>query len=278
MNVFNSLRKLARNVAERHRSAAEGRTTTVYTISIDEPIITIDSTTVENQNDSRSFDINDVTVAVAFKRDLMFVDNVCLSFELPTGWVEVDEEMQGFGTLLESLESLLPGFPPSVEWWHGVCIPAFKTNYTVLWTRGIGVADLISEQKVKAIQSEAPVLIDVAKRYCTLQQNKWQIEFDQYNVDKSYFNHVGRYTFIKPRLHVLQAMFDELSKIDTTELASLDDVKNAAIAVCRSATRVELTSPLTSVEEAAILEERRKLEFVISTIVQDELGMFEPLN
>lgn len=58
----------------------------------------------------------DVKGAVAFKRDCLFLDQICLAFSTNEGAVEINEEMEGWDALLSALPSLLAGFPPLEEW------------------------------------------------------------------------------------------------------------------------------------------------------------------
>jgi hypothetical protein len=91
--------------------------------------------TVENQTGSRSFSWNSVSNVKTFKRDLYIVDCICLAFETPDGWIELNEDMQGWNNFLGELQSRLPGFPPRQEWWPKVMQPAFATNERQLWTK-----------------------------------------------------------------------------------------------------------------------------------------------
>ena len=70
----------------------------------------------------------------AFKRDLFTVDLICLRFyEQGEGLpVEVNEEMDGFGPLVDALPMKFEGFDQA--WWDKVAKPAFATNLTELWT------------------------------------------------------------------------------------------------------------------------------------------------
>ena len=68
----------------------------------------------------------------AFKRDLLSVDLICLAFALPDGVVEVDEEMEGYHSLVTELPNRFPGI--DAGWWEKVAHPPFATNWTTLWT------------------------------------------------------------------------------------------------------------------------------------------------
>lgn len=72
---------------------------------------------------------------VAFKRDLLTVDTICLSIEWEGGQIAVWEETEGWDALILGLGDWLPGMPEWDAWWSDVAYPAFETNYTVLWPR-----------------------------------------------------------------------------------------------------------------------------------------------
>ena len=79
-----------------------------------------------------SVDWADVVMVMAFKRDLFTYDLICLAMDLTDGtWVEVDEEMEGFKELQETLPRVLRGL--DADWWGKVAFPAFATNATTIW-------------------------------------------------------------------------------------------------------------------------------------------------
>lgn len=71
----------------------------------------------------------------AFKRDIFSYDLICFEFHLidKNLFLEVNEEMEGFGLLLKALPSRFEGF--DTEWWSKVVKPAFVTNFTEIWRR-----------------------------------------------------------------------------------------------------------------------------------------------
>jgi hypothetical protein len=72
--------------------------------------------------------------AVAYKRDLITIDLICIGFRTPTGTLEINEEMDGWAALTEVLPRYLSGTPIAADWWDKVAHPAFATNATVLFT------------------------------------------------------------------------------------------------------------------------------------------------
>ncbi|MBM3860037.1 MAG: hypothetical protein FJ395_10345 [Verrucomicrobia bacterium] len=123
------------NIRERIKSRLEGRTRTVYEVSTDDTGVRIKWLTIENTTGEAGFRWDAVTTVRAFKRDYFPVDCICLAFETPNGWFEVNEDMKPFGPFLDAVERYLPGFPPQKDWWRQVMHPAFAPNERELWKR-----------------------------------------------------------------------------------------------------------------------------------------------
>lgn len=78
-----------------------------------------------------------ITEAIAFKRDLLCVDQVCIVFRSTDGYeLEVHEEMKGWRELCEVLPNYLPGTPAWESWFMKITTPAFELNPTPLF-RGV---------------------------------------------------------------------------------------------------------------------------------------------
>jgi hypothetical protein len=78
----------------------------------------------------------DVIKVEAFKRDLYAVDLICLKFLFEDNTtLEVDEEMEGWDSLVASLSDCLPGSKKFADWFEVVAFPAFKRNLTVVYRR-----------------------------------------------------------------------------------------------------------------------------------------------
>ena len=132
------MKKFLHNVAERFKSMRQRRAGTEYEVVWDESDVRVQWLTMENETGSVSFPWESVSAVDTFKRDLLTVDCICLAFETPEGWIEVNEEMKGWGGFLEAVESSLRGFPSQEKWWRRVMIPAFETNHSRLWTKREG--------------------------------------------------------------------------------------------------------------------------------------------
>ena len=99
--------------------------------------MTVSSLTIENESRQTVFHWRDVIRVEAFKRDLWAVDQICLAF-IQTGdtEVEINEEMDGWNSLVEQLPDYLPGCQKFEEWFQPVAIPAFELNLRVIYERG----------------------------------------------------------------------------------------------------------------------------------------------
>ncbi len=74
----------------------------------------------------------EVREIVAFKRDLLTVDLICLGFRISDSddYFEIDEEDAGYQTLVSELERR---FDIDEGWWSKVAFPPFGTNAMTLW-------------------------------------------------------------------------------------------------------------------------------------------------
>jgi len=80
----------------------------------------------------------DAVDIVAWKRDLLTTDRVCLAVRLGDGRViELHEEMARWATLLDQLPAYLPRCRSVAEWWSVVAAPAFAANPTVIYRQAL---------------------------------------------------------------------------------------------------------------------------------------------
>lgn len=75
----------------------------------------------------------DITRVETYKIDLFTFDTICLSFvdELRQLEYKTFEEMAGFSDFIAELDRHFPGIDNN--WYTTVMLPAFSTNYRVLW-------------------------------------------------------------------------------------------------------------------------------------------------
>ena len=129
------MKRFLHNVAEFFKSLGND-VERPYEIVWDQESVCVKWINGRNETGSVSFLWKDVSTADTFKRDYLTVDCICLAFETPNGWIEVNEDMKGWCEFIDAAESKLQGFPPREKWWQKVMIPAFETNHATLWKRG----------------------------------------------------------------------------------------------------------------------------------------------
>jgi hypothetical protein len=95
--------------------------------------------TITYEDDGSSIKVSvpwsDVVSVSAFKRDIYTYDLICIALETAEGCLEVNEDMEGWGAMVDALPEHLPGTPDNTEWWEKVALPPFVTNWTTLFTR-----------------------------------------------------------------------------------------------------------------------------------------------
>jgi hypothetical protein len=77
----------------------------------------------------------EVQGAIAFKRDLLTTDMVCIEFALETSSFEINEETPGWQTVVEVLPAYLLGARPYAEWWPKVQQPPFEASTVTVFRR-----------------------------------------------------------------------------------------------------------------------------------------------
>jgi hypothetical protein len=70
---------------------------------------------------------------VGYKLDLFTVDEICIELHIGDRAVRFNESTPGWYQLLERLRRVFPSIPEGWDW--DVTLPAFATNYTVLYER-----------------------------------------------------------------------------------------------------------------------------------------------
>lgn len=79
---------------------------------------------------------SDVQKVVAYKRDELTTDLICLEFLLlDSRLFTLHEELEGWVTFVEGLPQHLPGCPTYADWFRVVAHPPFATNETILWRK-----------------------------------------------------------------------------------------------------------------------------------------------
>jgi hypothetical protein len=89
--------------------------------------------TLENRSEeSFNVDWEQVKQIVTFKKDCFAYDRICLEFKLnEQEYLRIHEHMIGFWEVTKSMQNAFPGI--SEDWDSKVMLPAFETNYSVLY-------------------------------------------------------------------------------------------------------------------------------------------------
>jgi hypothetical protein len=130
------LKSYLHRVVERQKSYRQGRRRTVYKIFHNANAMKVSWRGVENDTGEIVIAWQDVVRVEVFKRDLYVVDLICVSLLLRDNKsVEINEEMEGWDSVVDKLPEYLPGCQKFAEWFQVVAFPAFKTNDTVIYQR-----------------------------------------------------------------------------------------------------------------------------------------------
>jgi hypothetical protein len=137
--MLDALKSYLLRVNERRKSLREGRRRTVYTIFHNANAMRLSFVTVENVRGEILLAWEDTLRIEAFKRDLYTVDLICLLIHLRDNrTLEIDEEMDGWKSLVDKLPEYLPGCQNFEQWFSAVAFPAFKPNITKIYQRDTG--------------------------------------------------------------------------------------------------------------------------------------------
>lgn len=132
------LKSYFHRVAERRKSYREGRRRTVFNIFHNANAMKLSWVGSENDRGEIVIAWQDAVKVEAFKRDLYAVDLICLLIVLRDDKaVEINEEMEGFDSLVQKLPEYLPGCQTFGQWFEVVAFPAFKENNTVIYQRDV---------------------------------------------------------------------------------------------------------------------------------------------
>ena len=128
--------RLNERIAERLKSQRVRRPRTVFTIYHNQNALTLSWRGPSHDNGDFVVAWRDTVRIEVFKRDLWAVDLICLTIVLNDNkTLEVNEEMDGWESLVDKLPEHLPGCRKFEDWFETVAFPAFKTNLTVIYSR-----------------------------------------------------------------------------------------------------------------------------------------------
>lgn len=80
-------------------------------------------------------DWRDVRRVIAYKRDMLGYDLVCLRIEVDGEPLEIDEDALGWGEVLEQLPRSLPGAADVKALYPKIVQPAFEPNEMLVFSR-----------------------------------------------------------------------------------------------------------------------------------------------
>jgi len=122
-------------VAERVNAFRARRQRTVFTIFHNVNALKLSWRGPSHDNGEIVVAWKDTLRIEVFKRDMWAADLICLSFITKENKaVEVNEEMDGWDSLVDKLPEYFPGCRTFEDWFQTVAFPAFKTNLTVIYT------------------------------------------------------------------------------------------------------------------------------------------------
>jgi hypothetical protein len=117
-------------------SILKGRKGTEYTVTVQPEGIGLKWLTLEDESGERTIRWEEIASVIAYKRDLLTTDLICLVCTLSDGAeFQFHEELPCWQGLVDALPEHLPGCPAFPEWWHPVALPVFARNETVLFQR-----------------------------------------------------------------------------------------------------------------------------------------------
>jgi hypothetical protein len=119
-------------LTERVRTARHGLRPA--TIQCDESRLTVTAFHHDGSISKTAVKWQEINRVVVYKRDVYAFDLVCMGFTTAEGTIELNEEMEGWATLVDALPHYLRGTPNRAEWWNKVVQPPFAANPTTLFS------------------------------------------------------------------------------------------------------------------------------------------------
>ena len=128
--------RIADELAERQKSRPVRPQRTVFTIFHNANALKLSWRGPSHDNGDFVIAWKDTIRIEVFKRDLFAMDLICLDIVLRDDrTLEVNEEMDGWKSLVDKLPEYLPGCQTLEDWFPPVVFPAFKTNRTIIYLR-----------------------------------------------------------------------------------------------------------------------------------------------
>ncbi len=126
--------RTADQLAERRKSRPVRPQRTVFTIFHNANALKLSWRGPSHDNGDFVIAWRDTIRIEVFKRDLLATDLICLTIVLSDDrTLEVNEEIDGWKSLVDKLPEYLPGCQTFEDWFPAVAFPAFKTNRTIIY-------------------------------------------------------------------------------------------------------------------------------------------------
>jgi hypothetical protein len=75
----------------------------------------------------------EINTIIAYKKDLLTVDLVCIEIFYNNSQIIITEEVLGWHHFVEQLRIVFPNIP--INWYNDIIIPPFATNLTILYQK-----------------------------------------------------------------------------------------------------------------------------------------------
>jgi hypothetical protein len=135
--MLQAFKSYCQRLHERQKSYYAGRRGTSYTIFHNANSMKLSWLSMENERGELVVSWQDVVGIETFKRDLYAVDLICLAFiRKDSKSLELNEEMDGWKSLVDKLPEYFPGCQKFEEWFEVVAFPAFEPNLATIYRRG----------------------------------------------------------------------------------------------------------------------------------------------
>ena len=119
----------------KNRAQSLGQPTVTYTVRHNDRGLTVESFYNDGHLVRNELTWAEVDEAIAFKRDCITVDLICIAFGNESGGVEINEEMPEWNNIVKALPDYLPGCLSQDSWFQQVAVPAFETNPVHIFRR-----------------------------------------------------------------------------------------------------------------------------------------------
>ena len=127
---------VARQMAERRKSQLVRPPDPLFSIFHNANAVKLSWRSSSHDNGEVVIAWKDTIRIEVFKQDLFAVDLICLTIDSTHDkQLELNEDMDGWESLVEKLPDYLPGCETLAEWFPAVAFPPYKTNRKIIYSR-----------------------------------------------------------------------------------------------------------------------------------------------